>query len=140
MSTNRNQADPRIIAAAVILFFCAGLVMMFVSWVATLIGASFASVLRTFSLWIGFAVPAVAAAFFLRSRYWTIAVAYACCAWPAAWGVLDSIAADGREGDSGPIDFSQYSTSIVNSGWLKWGVLVALIAALVFVFYRERDD
>ncbi|WP_155626594.1 hypothetical protein [Burkholderia vietnamiensis] len=140
MPTNQNQTDPRFVAGAVVLFVAAGLVMMFLSWVATLIGASFMSVLRTFSLWIGFAVPAIAAGFFLRSRYWTIAVAYACCAWPAAWGVLDSIAADGREGDSGPIDFSQYSTSIVNSGWVKWGVLLALVAALVFAFYRERDD
>lgn len=140
MSSNRNEMDPRAVAAMVGLAFAAGLVLLFVSWVATLIGASFTSVLRTFIFWIGLAIPAVAAGFFLRSRYWTIAAAFACFAWPAAWGVLDSIAADGREGDSGPIDFTQYSTSIVNSGWVKWGVLLVLVAALVFAFYHERDD
>jgi hypothetical protein len=140
MSANRNEIDPRAAGAAIALFVAVALVLGFVFWVATLIGASFTSVLETFGWWIGFGVVAGGVAYFVRCRYWSIGFAYACCAWPSAWGVLDSIAAGGHEGEGGPIDFSQYSTSMINSGWVKWGVLAILVVALVVAFYRERDD
>lgn len=139
MSTQRNQVDPHVAAGALVFFTLAGLALMFVAWVATLIGASFTSVLKAFGWWLFWAAAiGLLAVYVLRGLYWTCAALFACLAWMGTWGVLDSIAAGGREGDSGPIDFSQYSSTIINSGWVEWGVLFVLFAALVYAFYRER--
>jgi hypothetical protein len=140
MNTQRNQMDPRFAAGAFVLALGAGLFLMFIAWVATSIGASFSSVLRTFGLWVVIALPVGFLAYMMRSLYWTLGAAFAVLAWPATWGVLDSIAAGGREGENSPIDFSQYSSTIINSGWLEWGIEFALVALVAYVFYRERRD
>lgn len=132
--------DPRFAAGAFFLALGAGLFLMFIAWVSTLIGASFPSVLRTFGLWVVIALLVGFLAYMMRSLYWTLGAAFAVLAWPATWGILDSIAAGGREDENSPIDFTQYSSTIINSGWLEWGIEFALVALVAYVFYRERRD
>ena len=64
---------------------------------------------------------------------WTI---FALMGWPCVWPVLNSIAADGQDTYSGPLDFQPQS--LINSDWLTWGVELLLAIFLVFVFVRQR--
>jgi hypothetical protein len=105
--------------------------------VSTSIGASFNSVVHSAGLLVAVTAAIFAIYWFVKDGdfEWIIGSAWFVCAWPCIWPVLTSVANGGVDDES---YFHPWHTSILDSGWLQWGIESAFLVLLAFAIYRRH--
>lgn len=113
--------------AFAILLFPVAAFLLFVFWLSRSLGADFQTTLGAVLFTIIFLGIAGAIMRFAELKLSVVFFAFAVVAWPCWWGVLDSIANQGR---TEPELYFLAKQTLYTSGWFKWGIEVFLIAPL----------